>query len=103
MEVMRLHAPATLGERALEEETGARTATVVSVHGGTDSVQYTWRRYMEILHTDCAHTYCMQIVYIYVAYTLIGGRRYTGTFGCRNLPPRGRIRKGETNAGWPPF
>lgn len=35
MEVVRLHPPATLGERALEEETGARTATVISIEGGT--------------------------------------------------------------------
>ena len=34
MEVVRLHPPATLGERALEEETGARTATVISIEGG---------------------------------------------------------------------
>ena len=34
VEVVRLHPPATLGERALEEDAGTRTATVISVDGG---------------------------------------------------------------------
>ena len=34
VEVVRLFPPATLGERALEEDAGVRTATVVSVGGG---------------------------------------------------------------------